>query len=172
VWSYLIPYAITYTGIGERQAGYWLTGALVAFTAGRFFSAWLLSFVSAPNLLGAYSVVNTVVCMVAVLKPGWLGVGSLVVVSFLMSTMFPTIFALGIKGLGTRTKTGGALIVMAIIGGALLTLAMGRLADRVSIAAGYLVPAACFVGIALYAWFGSRSDPEEEIAAAEAQAAG
>jgi MFS transporter, FHS family, L-fucose permease len=53
---------------------------------------------------------------------------------------------------------------MAIIGGALITLAMGRVADRVSVAASYLVPAACFVGIALYAWLGSQSDPEEVAA--------
>jgi MFS transporter, FHS family, L-fucose permease len=105
-------------------------------------------------------VLNAAICGVAVLKPGWLGVYSLVAVSFLMSTMFPSIFALGTKGLGARTKTGAALIVMAIIGGALITLAMGRIADRVNIAAGYLVPAVCFVGIALYAWFGSRAELE------------
>jgi FHS family L-fucose permease-like MFS transporter len=169
-WSYMIPYVISGTGIGERQAGYWLTGALVAFTAGRFFSAWLLQFVSAPNLLGIYSVLNAAICGVAVMEPGWIGVYALVAVSFLMSTMFPTIFALGTKGLGTRTKTGAALIVMAIIGGALITLVMGRVADKVSIAAAYLVPGACFLGIALYAWLGSQSDPEE-IAAEQIPAA-
>ncbi len=169
-WSYMIPYVISGTGIGERQAGYWLTGALVAFTAGRFFSAWLLQFVSAPNLLGIYSVLNAAICGVAVLEPGWIGVYALVAVSFLMSTMFPTIFALGTKGLGARTKTGAALIVMAIIGGALITLAMGRVADQVSIAAAYMVPGVCFLGIALYAWLGSQSDPEE-IAAEQAPAA-
>ncbi len=167
-WSYMIPYVISGTGVGERVAGYWLTGALVAFTAGRFFSAWLMRVVPAAHLLGGYSVLNALICGVAVVKPGWLGVGSLVLVSFLMSTMFPTIFALGTKGLGTRTKTGAALIVMAIIGGALITLAMGRVADRVSIAAGYIVPAICFVGIALYAWLGSQSDPEELAAGAGA----
>lgn len=161
VWSYMIPYVISSTGVGEREAGYWLTGALVAFTAGRFFSAWLLNFVSAANLLGTYSVLNTAICCVAVFRPGWLGVGSLVVVSFFMSTMFPSIFALGTKGLGTRTKTGSALIVMAIIGGALITLVMGRVPN---VALSYLVPAACFVGIALYAWLGSQSDPEEVAA--------
>jgi MFS transporter, FHS family, L-fucose permease len=161
VWSYMIPYVISATGVGEREAGYWLTGALVSFTAGRFFSAWLLRFVSAANLLGAYAVLNAAICCVAVFSPGWLGVGSLVAVSFLMSTMFPSIFALGTKGLGTRTKTGSALIVMAIIGGALITLAMGRVADRVNVATSYLVPAVCFIGIALYAWLGSQSDPEE-----------
>ena len=171
-WSYMIPYVISATGAGERLAGYWLTGALMAFTAGRFFSAWLLQYVSASRLLGLYSVMNAVICCLAAFKPGWMGVGALVVVSFLMSTMFPTIFALGTEGLGTRTKTGAALIVMAIIGGALITLAMGRVADRVSIAAAYLVPAVCFVGIALYAAFGSKADPEELAAAAAAQAEG
>ena len=97
----------------------------------------------------------------AVMRPGWLGVYSLVAATFLMSTMFPSIFALGTRGLGARTKSGAACIVMAIIGGALITLAMGRVADRVNIAVAYLVPAVCFVGIALYAWFGSQMDPEE-----------
>jgi len=95
------------------------------------------------------------------LRPGWLGVYSLVAATFLMSTMFPSIFALGTRGLGTRTKSGAACIVMAIIGGALITLAMGRVADRVNIADAYIVPAVCFVGIALYAWLGSQMDPEE-----------
>ncbi len=164
IWSYMIPYVISGTGIGERQAGYWLTGALVAFTAGRFFSAWLLRFVPAQHLLGAYAVLNTAICCVAVFRPGWLGVYALILATFLMSTMFPSIFALGTRGLGAKTKSGAAYIVMAIVGGALITLVMGRVADRVSIAASYLVPAICFVGIALYAWLGSSMDPEEVAA--------
>ncbi len=170
-WSYMIPYVISGTHVGEREAGYWLTGALVAFTVGRFFSAWLLRFISAPNLLGTYAVLNAAICVLAAVNPGWLGVGCLVAVSFFMSTMFPSIFALGTEGLGTRTKTGAALIVMAIIGGALVTLAMGKVADDVSISAGYFVPAVCFAGIALYAWLGSEIPPEE-LLDAEAQAAG
>jgi FHS family L-fucose permease-like MFS transporter len=161
IWSYMVPYVISGTGIGERQAGYWLTGALAALMAGRFFSAWLLNFVPAQHLLGVYSVLNTLICCVAVFKPGWLGVYALVAASFLMSTMFPSIFALGTRGLGARTKSGAACSVMAIIGGALITLAMGRVADRVNIADAYIVPAICFVGIALYAWLGSQMDPEE-----------
>jgi len=164
IWSYMIPYVISGTGIGERQAGYWLTGALVAFTAGRFFSAWLLRFVPAQHLLGTYAALNTAICCLAVFKPGWLGVYALILATFLMSTMFPSIFALGTRGLGAQTKSGAAYIVMAIVGGALITLAMGRVADRVSIAASYLVPAVCFVGIALYAWLGSQMDPEEVAA--------
>jgi FHS family L-fucose permease-like MFS transporter len=82
-----------------------------------------------------------------------------------MSMMFPTIFALGVKGLGTRTKSGGALIVMSIIGGAAITPLMGRLADVSGVAHAYAVPAACFVGVALYALF--AAEPEAEEVAAE-----
>jgi FHS family L-fucose permease-like MFS transporter len=164
-WSYLITYVQTYTGLAERSAGFWLTGALAAFTVGRFISTALLRFISASKLLGIFAVVNTAVALCAALRPGWVGVGCLVTVSFFMSMMFPTIFALGIKGLGTRTKTGGALIVMAIIGGAVLTPLMGKIADLSGVAFAYVVPTVCFAGIALYAWLGSQPLPQDLDAA-------
>ncbi len=147
-WSYFISYVESATGVGDKAAGYMLTGTLAAFAVGRFSSAWLMKHFHARLMLVTYAVINVVLCLAAVLHPSWFGVGCLfaVTVSCLMSTMFPTIFALGTKGLGTRTKTGAALIVMAIIGGALITLAMGRVADRVNIATSYLVPAACLRG--------------------------
>jgi FHS family L-fucose permease-like MFS transporter len=80
-----------------------------------------------------------------------------------MSMMFPTIFALGIKGLGTRTKTGGSILVMSIIGGAALTPVMGKIADGYSVASAYFVPAVCFVLIALYAWLGSQPRPGDVV---------
>jgi FHS family L-fucose permease-like MFS transporter len=98
VWSYLIPYVQTYTGSAERTAGIWLTGALAAFTVGRFASTLLMRVVSAAHLLGAFAVINTAIVTLAALRPGWLGVGCLMAVAFFMSMMFPTIFALGIKG--------------------------------------------------------------------------
>jgi FHS family L-fucose permease-like MFS transporter len=163
-WSWQIPYVQTYTGLGERKAGYLLTAALVAFTTGRFFSTWLLRHVRASRLLGFYAVINTVVCGVAVLRPGWVGVCCLVCLSFFMSTMYPTIFALGVKGLGTHTKTGSAAIVMSIVGGAIIPPLMGRVADVGGVAISYAVPLVCFVGVALYAWLGAGAD-REEIAA-------
>jgi FHS family L-fucose permease-like MFS transporter len=163
-WSFMIGYVQSYTGLGEREAGYWLTAALVAFAAGRFASTWMLRYIPAARLLAVFSVINAVVCTAAVLRPSWIGVGCLVAVSFFMSMMFPTIFALGVKGLGTRTKTGGALIVMSIVGGAALTPLMGRLADVSGVAHAYIVPAACFVGVALYAIFAATPEPEEVAA--------
>jgi len=74
-----------------------------------------------------------------------------------MSLMFPTIFALGLKGLGPNTKIGGSLIVMAIVGGAALTPLMGLINDRThSIAMAYTVPLVGYVVVALYAFFGSH----------------
>jgi len=163
-WSWQIPYVQTYTGLGERKAGYLLTAALVAFTTGRFFSTWLLRHVRAPRLLGIYAVINTLICAAAVIRPGWMGVGCLVATSFFMSLMYPTIFALGVKGLGTHTKTGGAFIVMSIVGGAIIPPLMGRVADVSNVAVSYVVPALCFVGVMLYAWLGSSPDMEEMAA--------
>jgi FHS family L-fucose permease-like MFS transporter len=160
-WSWQIPYVQTYTGLGERKAGYLLTVALVAFTTGRFFSTWMLRHVRASRLLAVYAVINTVVCGLAVIRPGWVGVCCLVCVSFFMSMMYPTIFALGVNGLGTRTKTASAAIVMSIVGGAIIPPLMGRVADVTGIAVSYTVPALCFVGVALYAWLAAAPEPEE-----------
>jgi FHS family L-fucose permease-like MFS transporter len=160
-WSYQIPYVLAYTRTAERSAGYLLTGTLLAFAAGRFTSTWLLRYIPAPRLLGIFAVIDTAACVGAVLHPGWFGVSCLIVNSFFMSMMYPTIFALGVKGLGPRTKTGGACIVMAIVGGGVITPVMGKVSDMAGVAHGYLVPAVCFVGIALYAWFGSQPEAGE-----------
>ena len=75
----------------------------------------------------------------------------LLTTSLFMSIMFPTIFALGLKGMGDKTKTAGSLLVMSILGGAALTKVMGMLADASSLQAAYLVPVVCFAAVALYA---------------------
>jgi FHS family L-fucose permease-like MFS transporter len=72
--------------------------------------------------------------------------------------MFPTIFALGIKGLGPNTKIGGSMIVMAIIGGAVFTPVMGLISEATgSMATAMLVPLVCYVFITYYAFIGSKT---------------
>jgi len=155
-WSYFINYVEQATGVGDKAAGYMLTGTLAAFAVGRFSSAWLMKHFEARTLLGVYSVVNVVLGLVAITQVNWLGAGCLLTTSLFMSIMFPTIFALGLKGMGDKTKTAGSLLVMAILGGAALTKVMGMLADTKGLQAAYLVPVACFAGVALYAWFGGE----------------
>lgn len=117
-WSYYIQYVQDYTARPEKVAGYFLTGTLVAFGVGRFTATYLMKFFSPAKLMGVYGIINCALVGIAVLFPGWVGVWALFLTSFFMSLMFPTIFALGIKGLGPNTKLGGSLMVMSIIGGA------------------------------------------------------
>jgi len=151
-WSYFILYVRSATGVGDKFAGYMLTGTLAAFAAGRFSSAWLMKHFEARTMLGIYSAVNVGLGLIAVTRPGWFGVGCLLMTSLFMSIMFPTIFALGLKGMGEKTKTAGSLLVMAILGGAALTKIMGMVADSKGLQAAYLVPVVCFAAVGVYAW--------------------
>jgi FHS family L-fucose permease-like MFS transporter len=160
-WSYFILYVRSATGVGDKTAGYMLTGTLAAFAVGRFSSAWLMKHFHAQKMLGVYAIVNVGLGLVAVMRPGWVGAMCLLTTSLFMSIMFPTIFALGLKGMGDKTKTAGSLLVMAILGGAALTKVMGMLADSSGLQAAYLVPVACFAAVALYAWFGGEHKASE-----------
>jgi MFS transporter, FHS family, L-fucose permease len=152
-WSYFIPYVLSYTHDHEKAAGFLLTSSLVAFGVGRFVSAWLMRFIHPSRLMGIYCVANTLLVLVGVAFPGWMGVWALLLTSFFMSLMYPTIFAQGIRGLGANTKLGGSLIVMAIVGGAVLTPVMGLIAVHTgSQALAYLVPLAAYLLIAFYAF--------------------
>jgi MFS transporter, FHS family, L-fucose permease len=156
-WSYFIQYVQDTTHQPEKTAGYFLTGTLVAFGLGRFSSAALMRYVKPATLMGIYCLANIVAVGIGVTFPGWIGLWAIFITSFFMSVMFPTIFALGIEGLDQNTKIGGSLIVMAIVGGAVLTPVMGLISQtRHSIAEAYLVPFFCYCGIALYAFFGVR----------------
>ncbi len=155
-WSYFITYVQDYTHQPERIAGYFLTGTLAAFGIGRFASAGVMKWVQPNVLMGVNAVINVGLTLVAVLHPGWAGLWSLFFTSLFMSLMFPTIFALGIKGLGPNTKIGGSVIIMSIIGGAVLPLCMGLISVHShSLALAYLVPLAAFIVIAIYSFYGS-----------------
>jgi len=156
-WSYFIQYVQEYTHQPEKTAGYLLTGTLAAFGVGRFTSAYLMRFIAPFKLLGAFAVANVALVAFGVLHPGWVGLWAILLTSFFMSLMFPTIFALGLKGLGPNTKIGGSLIVMAIVGGALIPPLMGKIADAShSMAPAYVVPLVAYLVIAGYAFTGAR----------------
>jgi MFS transporter, FHS family, L-fucose permease len=156
-WSYFISYVQEYGHKPEKTAGYFLTGTLVAFGVGRFVSAYLMRFLSPSRLMGAYAAANIVLVSIAVFEPGWAGIWCVFLTSFFMSLMFPTIFALGLKGLGPNTKIGGSFLVMAIIGGAVLTPLMGLVSEKFhSLALAYAIPLIAYVYICAYSFLGSR----------------
>jgi FHS family L-fucose permease-like MFS transporter len=105
-----------------------------------------------PNkLLSLYAVINVITMSLVVAGLGWVSVIALFTTYFFMSVMFPTIFAMGIKDLGPLTKKASSFLVMAIVGGAIFPVIMGRIADVSTMALGFIVPLVCFVFIA---WFG------------------
>ncbi len=138
----------------DESAAWFASFGFICFLVGRFIGAGLLKYFSAHKILALYGVLNVLACGLVVLKQGWLSVACVFLSYFFMSVMFPTIFALGIHGLGARAKKASAFIVMAIMGGAVLPKLMGFVADKYDMSIAFLVPMVCFLFVALYglAW--------------------
>jgi len=166
MWSNLILYMKQYTPVSERTASWYLTATLVMLAVGRFASTPLMKYVSPSKLLGTYGLANVLLMALAVLRPGMVGAYAIVAASFFLSIMFPTIFALGLKGLGPNTKLAGSFLVMAIVGGAVFPLVLGWIARATgSLAWGYVVPLVGFAGVGLYGFLAPRVQPKEVAAA-------
>jgi MFS transporter, FHS family, L-fucose permease len=136
------------------------------FLAGRAIGTGILKQAPAHRVLGTCGLVNMVLCGIVVLKLGWLSVAALFLGFFFMSIMFPTIFALGIHGLGAQTKKASAFIVMAIMGGAIMPKLMGHLGDVYNMSVSFLMPLGCFALIASYGYLWpklSRAKSSREV---------
>jgi FHS family L-fucose permease-like MFS transporter len=156
-WSSLIPYMKQFTAVSERGAASYLVAVLVALAVGRFVSTPLMKYVSPSRLLGIYGVINVGLMAVTITYPGIVGAWAVVASGFFLSIMFPTIFALGLKGLGSNTKLAGSFLVMAIVGGAVFPPVLGLIAKVTgSLAIGYIVPLVGFVVVALYGFLAPR----------------
>lgn len=163
-WSYFIQYVQESTHQPEKIAGFFLTGTLAAFGVGRFSSAAIMRVVRPDLLMAIYALANMALLAVGILWPGWVGLWAIFLTSFFMSVMYPTIFALGIEGLGPNTKIGGALIVMAIIGGGVLTPVMGLISQHWhSVASAYVVPLGAYGVVALFSFAAPRLLPHESV---------
>ena len=136
--------------ISDQGAATLASLGFVCFLIGRFTGAGLLKKFPAHRILGLYGVLNVVACLLVFCKLGWLSVTCVFLSYFFMSIMFPTIFALGIYGLGPRAKKASAFIVMAIMGGAILPKVMGYVADKFDMSRGFIVPMLCFGVVAFY----------------------
>jgi FHS family L-fucose permease-like MFS transporter len=153
VWSFLIRYVqAALPGTPEKNAADFLTLSLILFMLGRFIGTGLMRYVAPARLLAIYAAINIVLVAIAVLAPGRVGIYALVVTSFFMSIMFPTIFALGLRGLDDDDrKLGSSFLVMAIVGGALLTAVMGAFSDLAGIHRAMAVPILSFAVVLAFA---------------------
>jgi len=151
VSSFFIRFSAQVAGIAEKSASLFLAGALFGFMAGRFIGTFLMKYISPSKLLALYSLINVVLIIAAILLHGKASVYALMGVEFFMSIMFPTIFSLSIRGLGSRMKEGSSFVIMAIVGGAVFPVLMGRVSDMTNIQTAYLVPGLCFLVVFYFA---------------------
>ena len=140
----------------EQAGATYYIMSLVLFVVMRFVCTWLMKYFRAVKILTALSVAAVVFCLLTIYGQGVVGVYAIMCISGCMSLMFPTIYGLGIQGLGEDTKIGGAGMVMAIAGAAVLTQIQGILSDSSSITVAYWVPTIAFGIIALYSLTVSR----------------
>jgi len=156
-WSFTIQYAMDVLGVPKSRAGWYLQASLIVFLIARFVMTWLLGIFRPTKLLFAMGALGAVLALVAVFSQNMLGLIAVVGISLSLSLMFPTIYGVALQGLGKDTKFGAAGLVMAILGGALLPMVHAKVMDAVGTAEGFIVPAVCLAGVALYALFDLRS---------------
>lgn len=146
VWSFFIDFSKeAMPELSERTVAYLLSGSLAMLMLGRFSGAFIQRKIAPDRLLALFAGVNVLLCCIAAASGGGVAVSTLWLTSFFMSIMYPTIFALGVEGLGEETELAASFLVMAIVGGALIPPALGLLADRLgSVRHAMVVPALCF----------------------------
>jgi FHS family L-fucose permease-like MFS transporter len=132
-------------------AAYWF-GALI----GRLLGSWMLTVVKAGKLLGVFGFAALFFVVLSMFTHGWAAIIAIVLCGFFNSIMFPNIFALGIAGLGPMTSKGSGLIMTAVVGGAIVPLLLGALADKIGIQHALIIPAFCYLFIAYYGFWGSK----------------
>lgn len=152
IYSFFINYTvISLPGCSDRHAATYLAiGGFGLFLLGRLIGSFVLRKITPYKALAFYGLVNILLMLVVMLGVGKFGFLALVGSFFFMSIMFPTIFALGIFGLGKHTKQASSFIVMTIVGGA-FTPVMGYIADITNIGFGFIVPLICFAVVLIYA---------------------
>lgn len=153
VLSFLLVFAEEVLQMAGQQAKYYAGAAGLAFMVGRFVGTFFMRYIAPYKLLAIYSVVAALLCLVVVYGEGMVTLYALVAISFFMSIMFPTIFAMGLEGTGADTKSASSLIVMSIVGGAAIPPLASWITDMTdNMQLSYFVPLLSFVIVLLFAW--------------------
>ena len=165
VWSFTIRIVMQELGVLEAQASTIYLITIIGFCLSRFIYTWLMKWISPAKLLLAGGVLSTLMTAVVVLGAGsgWLLIVALVLISFFMSLMFPTIYGLSLGGVAQSehpddAKLGASGLIMAILGGALLTPLQGLVSDNSSIYMSYIIPAICFVVVTFFAAYAVKTN--------------
>ena len=162
IWSFTIRYVMKELDLNEEDASSYYQAALVIFLLSRFVCTYLMRFITPRRLLTSLALLAMILTGVAMATGGYVGVYALVGISACMSLMFPTIYGLGLQGLGQDTKIGGSGLIMAILGGAVLTGVQGQISDATgSINTSFVVPLFCFAVVVYFALREAKVAPQQ-----------
>lgn len=160
VFSFLLVYATDVVGITGQVAKYYVGIAGLLFMLGRFVGTFFMRYLAPNKLLAIYSLIAIVLTGIVIFGSGMLTLYALVAITFFMSIMFPTIFALGIQGVGADTKSASSLIIMAIVGGAVIPPIAGLVTDiSNNMQYSYALMVLCFLVI----YFFARNNKSEVV---------
>jgi len=158
IGSFFINYTIEVKELelNEMQGGLLLGfGGMALFAIGRFTGSIIMRKIRPGILLGIFATINTLLMLFVVINHNRFGVMALIASYLFMSVMFPSIFALGIKGLGAKTKTASSILVLTIVGGAIAPSLMGYIGmEYMNI--GFIVPMICFLYIAFFGYINNK----------------
>lgn len=156
VWSFTIRLVMKELNYLEAQAATLYLISITGFCASRFIYTWLMKFIAPQRLLLIGAILSTACSLIVVFSAGWIAVIALVLVSVFMSLLFPTIYGIALGSVtqsehADDTKIGASGLIMAILGGALITPVQGMVSDAAGINISYIVPMVCFVVVMIYA---------------------
>lgn len=164
VWSFTIRLVMKELEMTEAQAATLYLISIIGFCSSRFVYTWLMKYIAPHKLLATGAVLSTICALLVILTNGCVCVVSLIFVSVFMSLMFPTIYGISLGAVSASdysddTKIGASGLIMAILGGALLTPLQGMVSDASNINISYLVPMGCFLAVFIFA-LNSRQTPK------------
>jgi FHS family L-fucose permease-like MFS transporter len=148
-WAYFINYGVDIMHFSNEKAAYFMVVFMGMMALGRIVGTTLMTYIAPNKLLAAFACGSILMCLIVAQSMGWPSYIALLMINFFFSIMFPTIFSLGIKNLGTHTQQASSFIAMGVVGGAIFPMIMGQIANH-NVAQAYYLPIICYVVIFLF----------------------
>ena len=150
-WAFFINYGHEIMGFSNLSAGRYMSIFMAMMMAGRFAGTYLMKFIAPNKLLALFALGSILMCIIVAQGLGWPSYIALMMINFFFSIMFPTIFSLGLKNLGSHTQQASSFISMGVVGGAVFPLIMGQVANH-DVAKAYYLPIVCYAVIFLFGY--------------------
>ena len=148
-WAFFINYGASVMHFTDEKASYFMSLFMGMMLLGRIVGTSLMTRIAPNKLLTIFAACNILMCIIVAQHLGWTSYIALLMINFFFSIMFPTIFSLGLKNLGSHTQQASSFIAMGVVGGALFPFIMGQVANH-NVAQAYYLPIICYVVIFMF----------------------